>query len=200
MSALRISLALGLAASIYLSYIAQTSSKGDKTSVIRSAATVTTARLSNALPSEPAISAGTSPVGVQVKAQALDAKSESEIMISKLIDRRLLMSDKTAGRHVSADRALFQIPYVHVPRKPISAPAADPKDLIPTLPFTYLGKQKQEGQWRVFLEKEGSTMVVKQDDVVDAVYQVQSIAPPTLTLIYLPRGETQTMEIGSSTE
>jgi hypothetical protein len=70
-----------------------------------------------------------------------------------------------------------------------SAPAAPP------LPFKYLGKAKETDQWQVFLSKGDVTLMVKEEDVIDSLYRVQSITPPSMTLLYLPLSETQSLTI-----
>lgn len=53
-----------------------------------------------------------------------------------------------------------------------SSPAAPP------LPYTFLGKQQQDGRWRLFLGRADRTIIAKVGDVLDRTYRVDSIAPP----------------------
>lgn len=70
------------------------------------------------------------------------------------------------------------------------APAAPP------LPYTYLGKKLENGEWEVYLARGERTLVARQGARLDAEYQVDAVAPPLLTLTYLPLGLTQTLPIG----
>ena len=40
------------------------------------------------------------------------------------------------------------------------------------------------------------TLIVKTGDIVDGVYRVDAIAPPVMTLTYLPLNQMQQMNIG----
>lgn len=79
------------------------------------------------------------------------------------------------------------------PPPPTPAPAVAPT--APPLPFKYLGKQKEEEEWQVFLGREDMTFIVKKNDVIGGLYKVQDIAPPSLTLLYLPLNQMQSLTI-----
>ena len=72
---------------------------------------------------------------------------------------------------------------------PPSAPAAPP------LPFKYLGKQKEADEWQVFLGRDDHTFIVRKNDVVNDIYKVVDIAPPSITLLYLPLNQSQSLTI-----
>ncbi len=74
--------------------------------------------------------------------------------------------------------------------QPAPAPSAPP------LPFTVLGKSWGDGQWEVFLAQGERTVIVRAKLVIDGVYRVDAIAPPTLTLTYLPLNQVQQLNIG----
>ena len=75
--------------------------------------------------------------------------------------------------------------------KPLPAPVAS----APPVPFMYLGKLKDGGEWQVFLGQGDTTWIVKKHDLVDTLYQVVAIEPPSLTLLYLPLRQTQSLTI-----
>jgi hypothetical protein len=79
------------------------------------------------------------------------------------------------------------------PPTPTMAPPAPAA--APPLPFKYLGKSKEADQWQVFLAKDEVTLIVKESDVIDSLYRVQSISPPSMILLYLPLSETQSLTI-----
>jgi hypothetical protein len=64
------------------------------------------------------------------------------------------------------------------------------------LPFTYLGKAVGEGAWEVYLARGDKTYIVRTKTVVDGIYRVDAIAPPTLTFTYLPLNQVQQLNIG----
>lgn len=82
------------------------------------------------------------------------------------------------------------------PPPPRPQPPAEPR--APPLPFKFLGKQLDAGGWTVFLAQGERTLLLKAESDVDGVYRVREIAPPTMTLVYLPLNETQTIEIGAA--
>lgn len=80
------------------------------------------------------------------------------------------------------------------------APPAPPKVIekpaAPPLPFLYLGKMADNGQYTVFVERGGRNYGLRQGDLIDGVYRVEAIASGTLTMMYLPLNEKQSMAIG----
>jgi hypothetical protein len=76
------------------------------------------------------------------------------------------------------------------------AAAPPPPPMAPPLPFTYLGKAAEGGHWEVFLAMGDKTYVVRDKMVIDGTYRVDAIAPPNLTLTYLPLNQVQQLNIG----
>ncbi|HEX8612586.1 MAG TPA: hypothetical protein VF800_14970 [Telluria sp.] len=81
-------------------------------------------------------------------------------------------------------------PVDNTPPPPPPAPTAPP------LPFVFIGKAVAEGAWEVFLARGEKTYIVRNKMVIDGVYRVDAIAPPTLTLTYLPLNQVQQLNIG----
>ncbi|WP_109477245.1 hypothetical protein [Paraburkholderia sp. C35] len=77
-------------------------------------------------------------------------------------------------------------------------PPLPPEPAVPSMPFTYLGKQGAEGNWEVYLTRGDETLIVHDQTVIDGTYRVDAIRPPTMTLVYLPLKLVQTMDIGSA--
>lgn len=73
---------------------------------------------------------------------------------------------------------------------PPSPPSAPP------LPYTYLGKYIDGKETVVFLSTADQNLVVRKGDVLDGNYRIDDIAPPTMTITYLPLNQKQTLEIG----
>jgi hypothetical protein len=79
------------------------------------------------------------------------------------------------------------------PAPPAPAAPAGP----PPLPYSYLGKMLGDGQWQVFLGRGVEALVAREGMVIDGRYRVERVAPPVLTLTYLPLNQQQQLDIGS---
>ncbi len=77
-------------------------------------------------------------------------------------------------------------------------PPLPPLPAAPAMPFTYLGKKAADGSWEVYLARGDETVIVHDQTVIDANYRVDTIKPPTMTLVYLPLKLVQTIDIGSA--
>ncbi|BFG79481.1 hypothetical protein PTKU46_75140 [Paraburkholderia terrae] len=105
----------------------------------------------------------------------------------------------TTGEH----RELFGSRAM-APPLPSAAPAGaeipplPSEPAVPSLPFTYLGKQGADGNWEVYLTRGDETLIVRDQTVIDGTYRVDAIKPPTMTLVYLPLKLVQTIDIGSA--
>lgn len=78
---------------------------------------------------------------------------------------------------------------------PVVAPPPPPP-MAPPLPFVYLGKAASEGAWEVFLSRADKTHIVRANTVIDGAYRVVAIAPPVMTINYLPLNQIQQLNIG----
>ena len=70
-------------------------------------------------------------------------------------------------------------------------------DLPPVNPFVYAGKIVDEGNVMVFLTEGSNNYLVKAGDFIDDAWQVLSIAPPIMTIKYIPRRIKMQMQIGA---
>lgn len=77
----------------------------------------------------------------------------------------------------------------------VAAPPPPPP-MAPPLPFVYLGKAAADGAWEVFLSRADKTYIVRANTVIDGAYKVVAIAPPVMTLTYLPLNQVQQLNIG----
>jgi hypothetical protein len=75
-------------------------------------------------------------------------------------------------------------------------PPPPPPPTAPPLPFQFLGKAAADGQWEVYLGRGEQTFVVRKGTQIDGSYRVDNIAPPTLTITYLPMNQVQQLNIG----
>ena len=139
------------------------------------------------------------PVPVVPAAKAGDAPAGQPILA--LVPRDTLIGDGDAafgqgqngagpfGRH-------DWTPPPPPPPPPHPAPPPPPPT-APPLPFTFIGKSVGDGAWEVYLARGDRTYVVREKGaVIDGTYRVESIAPPVLTLTYLPLNQVQQLNIG----
>lgn len=82
------------------------------------------------------------------------------------------------------------------PKMLVSAAPPPPPPMAPPLPFVYLGKAAADGAWEVFLSRADKTYIVRANTVIDGAYRVGTIAPPVMTLTYLPLNQVQQLNIG----
>nr|WP_221403919.1 hypothetical protein [Pseudoduganella umbonata] len=79
---------------------------------------------------------------------------------------------------------------------PSGPPPPPPAPTAPPLPFTVLGKGVADGAWEVYLARPDRTYVARVGTVIDGMYRIDTIAPPTLTVTYLPLKQVQQLNIG----
>ena len=75
------------------------------------------------------------------------------------------------------------------PPKPSPAPPAvqaAPAVVTPASPpppvFVYLGKRKDEQGWQVYLGRGEQVFILREGEVFEGGYRVETIRPPTMTL------------------
>jgi hypothetical protein len=74
-----------------------------------------------------------------------------------------------------------------------AAPAA-----APPVPFAYVGKAASDGEWEVYLVRANKIYVARKDTLIDGIYRVEAIAPPSMSITYLPLNQVQQLNIGVS--
>jgi hypothetical protein len=109
-------------------------------------------------------------------------KSREEIL-KPLFERKYLSSLFTSHSWV-------------VPVKKSTTPVVVPPPSAPPLPFKFLGKQKIGNEIKVFLAEGEKTLVVTEQTKIGTQYVVDSIAPPKMTLVFLPLNTKQEISIG----
>ncbi|NHZ61774.1 hypothetical protein [Massilia genomosp. 1] len=136
------------------------------------------------------------PKAAVVRASSVAAPAQAaEPAILRLAARDTLIGDDDAfGAGVFGSRNLNPPPAAP-PVDNTPAPPAPPPS-APPLPFVFIGKAVGEGAWEVFLARGDKTYIVLNKMVIDGVYRVDAIAPPTLTLTYLPLNQVQQLNIG----
>lgn len=127
-----------------------------------------------------------------IEAEPKIAPSETEVRILALQPRADLIGT-ASGRKGNA--SLFSSKS-WAPPPVVAELAPPPPPSAPPLPFTYLGKQTADGLMEVYLARGDEIFVVRDHTVIQNTYRVESIKPPTLTLVYLPLNEIQRLSIG----
>lgn len=122
-----------------------------------------------------------------------------EPAILRLAERSTLVGDGEAemgGPGGVFGRQDWNPPPPPVPEKAVEEAAPPAAPTAPPLPFSYIGKAVEKGSWEVFLARGDKTYVVRDKMVIDGTYRVDAIAPPNLTLTYLPLNQVQQLNIG----
>lgn len=121
---------------------------------------------------------------------AAPPKPAGTVAILRLAPRDALIGDGAAGGN-----AFGPLDWTPPPPKP-AAPPPPPPPSAPPLPFTFLGKAVEKGVWEVFLARGADILIVHDKMVIDGVYRIDSIAPPGMTITYLPLNQVQQLNIG----
>lgn len=118
-------------------------------------------------------------------------------VIASLINREALL-----GEHDHLEKqanSFFNSQTWTTPTAPVKMQPKIPQaPVAPPIPYSVLGKKWEDGIWEVFLSRNEQTYIVREKTILDDLYRVESIQPPTLTLTYLPLNQIQVLTIGSS--
>lgn len=127
------------------------------------------------------------------EATAPAGKASVQLAVATLIPRDQLIPEH-AEQHANRDLfpALTWIPPPPKPEKPLKPPPP----MAPPLPFVYLGKKFEAGQWEAYLGSGEDVFIAREGMTLAGIYRVRSIQPPTMTLMYLPLKQSQTIAIG----
>lgn len=111
--------------------------------------------------------------------------------IGRVLPRETLITARADGPRVDLFTARSWAPP---PPPPMAAVPEVPQ--APPLPFQVLGKKREGPRWEVYLSREGQTFIVHEGSFIDDTYKVDRIAPPTISIVHVPLGQTQTLDIG----
>ena len=144
--------------------------------------------------------AGATNATTTVAAPKRGAATDADPVILRLAPRATLIGDSDEAMGAGQDvfgRRDWNPPPPPPPAAESQAKAPPPPPpSAPPLPFTYLGKAASAGSWEVFLAIGDKTYIARDKMVIDGIYRVDAIAPPTLTLTYLPLNQVQQLNIG----
>lgn len=113
-------------------------------------------------------------------------------------DQLFAKADDIPGTAKLPIRDLFSTRSWNPPPAPLPQAQPAPLPAAPPAPYSFLGKKLEGDAWEVFLAKGEQTFVARMNQVIENDWRVDKIAPPTLTLIYLPLGLPQILSIGDS--
>lgn len=122
-------------------------------------------------------------------------RKNAEPAILRLLPREALIGD-SADAFNAGENELFARQDWAPPPPPPARLRPPPPPSAPPLPFAYIGKSVEDGSWEVYLARGERTYLVRDKAVIDGIYRVESIAPPILTLTYLPLNQVQQINIG----
>lgn len=117
------------------------------------------------------------------------------VPILALVPREILIGDSDTQFRQAENGVFGRQDWTPPPPPPAPAPPPPPPS-APPLPFSFIGKSVADGVWEVYLARGDRTYVVREKALIDGTYRVDAIAPPVLTLTYLPLNTVQQLNIG----
>ena len=137
------------------------------------------------------------PKALAIVPEAVRASDGVAPSIMALVPRATLIgnNDEAMGSSALFGRQDWTPPPAPPPERREPEPPPPPP-MAPPLPFLFLGKAAEKGEWEVFLARGEKIYVVRKQDVIDGTYRVDAIVPPHLTLTYLPLNQVQQLNIG----
>src|SRR5471032_319296 len=144
-------------------------------------------------------SASTPALAPRARADKND-KAAADVMIARLLPREELIGAAGEATFAGGEGVFlgqnWNPPPPKISAAAAAAAAAPPPPMAPPMPFTFIGKAASDGAWEVFLARGDKTYVVRAKMVIDGAYRVDSIAPPFMSLTYLPLNQVQQLNIG----
>ena len=123
------------------------------------------------------------------------AVSAAEPVIGTLVPRDTLIGDGK-DRFGADEHVLFGRQDWTPPPPPPPKPPPPPPPSAPPLPFTVIGKSLEDGKWEVYLAAGDRTHMASEGATLEGAWRVDRIAPPIMTLTYLPLNQVQQLNIG----
>ena len=126
--------------------------------------------------------------------------ADASVEVLALIPREQLISNAADAR---SSRDLFPslnwTPPPLAPARSLDHPSPPPPPLMaPPLSFVYLGKKLEAGSWEVYLGRGEQVFIAREGMTLDNKYRVKAITSSSLTLIFLPLKQAQTLSIGEA--
>jgi hypothetical protein len=147
----------------------------------------------------PSLSAAAASAAAAAAAAAVErapvSAGAARTAILALVPRETLIGDGDARFRQGEHGVFARHDWTPPPPPPQPAPPPPPPS-APPFPFTFIGKSLADGAWEIYLARGDRTYVVRDKTVIDGTYRVDAIAPPVLTLTYLPLNQVQQLNIG----
>ncbi len=152
---------------------------------------------------EPVVRRGApSPSSAAAPSARAQAGAKPEVAIARLVPRAQLVGE-TGDATFGAGEGVF-LGQNWNPPAPLptaaeraAANAPPPPAVAPPVPFNYFGKAVQDGAWEVYLARGDKTYIARNQSVIEGAWRVDRIAPPLLTVTYLPLNQVQQINIGA---
>jgi hypothetical protein len=126
-----------------------------------------------------------------------DARPQAEAAILRLLPRDELIGESGEAAFASGEGVfLGQSWNPPPPPPPPVSNMPPPPPMAPPMPFAYIGKAVADGAWEVYLSRADKTYVVRNQTVIEGTYRVEKIAPPLMSVTYLPLNQLQQINIG----
>jgi hypothetical protein len=148
-----------------------------------------------AAPAAPVAASAAAPAAAIPAAASASAAAGNGPRILALVPRETLIGDSDEQFRQGENGVFGHQDWTPPPPPPPPAPPPPPPS-APPLPYTFIGKSVADGAWEVYLARGDRTYVVRDKTVIDGTYRVDAIAPPLLTLTYLPLNTVQQLNIG----
>jgi hypothetical protein len=145
---------------------------------------------------EPVTRSSAVTVAGPTSAPARGAKPQADAAILRLTPRAELVGEAGDATFAAGEGLFVDHNWNPPPPPAAQSNAPPPPPMAPPLPFVYIGKAAADGAWEVYLSHGDKTYTVRDNTVVDGVYRVEKIAPPLMTVTYLPLKQQQQMNIG----
>jgi hypothetical protein len=126
---------------------------------------------------------------------ASTVKAGAEPVILRLLPRDELMGDDSKDGRMLFGSQNWNPPAPPPPVQAVNT-APPPPPMAPPLPFKLIGKSVGSGVYEVYLARGEQVYLVREKTTIDGTYRVDKIAPPMLTLTYLPLNQVQQLNIG----
>lgn len=128
---------------------------------------------------------------------AADSRQQGETIILRLTPRAALVGEAGDATFAQGE-GVFAGQNWNPPPPPPPPPSntPPPPPMAPPLPFAYIGKAVADGAWEVYLSRGDKTYSARVQTVIEGAYRVDKIAPPLMTVTYLPLNQQQQMNIG----
>jgi hypothetical protein len=79
---------------------------------------------------------------------------------------------------------------------PVPAAPPPPKPSAPAFPYTFIGAMQDGPNRTLYLSRSDRVVIARGGDILDGLYQVDSISARTLTVTYLPLHQQQVVSLG----